>query len=219
MDIDGLGDVLVDMLVGKGMVKTLADLYHLKQDELAALERMGEKSASNLLAEIEKSRRAEFRRVLYALGIRFVGERTAQILADHFGSMDELAGATQEELEEASEIGPKVAESIRHWFHEPHNKRLIAALREAGLQFQQKKSRKAGGKLEGKQFVLTGTLPNYSRDEAARMIEETGGKVMGSVSRKTDYVVVGVEPGSKLDKAKSLGVKTIDEAELLRLLK
>ena len=219
MDIDGLGDALVGALVGKGMVKNLADLYHLKQDELATLERMGEKSASNLMAEIENSRQAEFCRVLYALGIRFVGERTAQILADHFGSMDKLAGASQEELEEAFEVGPKLAESIFRWFREPHNKRLIDELRKAALRFEQEKARKAEGKLNGKQFVLTGTLPTCSRDEATRIIKEAGGKVTGSVSKKTDYLVVGADAGSKLDKAKSLGVKTIDEAELLKLLK
>ncbi len=218
MNIDGLGDKLVDALVDKSIVKDLADLYHLKQDELAALERMGDKSSSNLLEEVEKSRQAEFWRVLYALGIRFVGERTAQILADHFGSMDKLAAAPQEELEEAFEVGPKVAESITRWFHEPHNRRLIEKLRKAGLQFEQKKVRKAEGKLAGKQFVLTGTLAHYSRDDAKKMVEEAGGRVIGSVSKKTDYVVVGADPGSKVDKARSLGVKTIDEAELLKIL-
>jgi DNA ligase (NAD+) len=218
MDIDGLGDVLVDTLVGKGMVKDLADLYRLKHDDLAALERMGEKSASNLLAEIEKSRQAEFWRVLYALGIRFVGERTAQILAEHFGSMDKIARASPEELEEAFEVGPKVAESIRRWFRESHNQRLVEELRKAGLEFEAKRARKVEGKLAGKQFVLTGTLPNYSRDEARKMIEERGGKVTASVSKKTDYVVAGADPGSKLDKARMLSVKTIEEGELLKLL-
>ncbi|MFB3924233.1 MAG: NAD-dependent DNA ligase LigA [Terriglobia bacterium] len=218
MNIDGLGDKLVDQLVDKGLVRDVADLYSLTHEQLANLERMAEKSAQNLMEEIENSKKAELPRLIFALGIRFVGERTGQLLADHFGSLDKLAKATEEELFEVEEVGPRVAEAIREFFDEKRNREVIEKLRKAGLQFEQKKARKAEGKLAGKQFVLTGTLPTYSRDEATRLIEEAGGRVIGSVSKKTDYVVVGSDPGSKLDKAKSLGVKTIDEAGLMKLL-
>jgi len=218
MNIDGLGDKLVDQLVDKGLVRDVADLYSLTHEQLANLERMADKSASNLLAEIENSKKVELARVIFALGIRFVGERTGQFLAEHFGSLDKLAQAAEEELYEVEEVGPRVAESILHFFREPQNRKVLEKLRQAGLQFAQKKARQAEGKLAGKQFVLTGTLPNYSRDEAARLIEEAGGRVISSVSKKTDYVVVGAEPGSKLDKARVLGVKTIDEVGLLELL-
>lgn len=219
MNIDGLGDALVDQLVDKGMVRDVAGLYRLTHEQLANLERMGDKSASNLLEEIENSKKAELARVIFAIGIRFVGERTAQFLADHFGSLEKLAGASEEKLYEVEEVGPKVAESILEFFHEKQNLGVLEKLREAGLQFEQKKARRAEGKLSGKQFVLTGTLPHYSRDDAKKMIEEAGGRVTNSVSKKTDYVVVGADPGSKLDKAKALGVKTIGEAELLELLR
>ncbi len=218
MNIDGLGDALVDQLVDKGLVRDVADLFHLKHEQLGSLERMGSKSASNLLEEIENSKQVPLARVMFGLGIRFIGERTGQLLADHFGSLDKLARASEEELLDVEEVGPRVAESIRAFFGEKQNLALLEKLRKAGLQFEQKKARKVEGKLAGKQFVLTGTLPNYSRDEATRMIEEAGGRVIGSVSKKTDYVVVGTDPGSKLDKARSLGVKTVDEAGLLRLL-
>ena len=219
MNIDGLGEKLVDQLVGKGLVHDVADLYSLTHEQLANLERMADQSAANLRAEIENSKKADLARLIFALGIRFVGERTGQLLADHFGSLDKLAKASEEELYEVEEVGPRVAESIRQFFREPQNLKVLDKLRRAGLPFEQKKVRKAEGKLTGKQFVLTGTLPHYSRDEATRMIEEAGGRVVGSVSKKTDYVVVGTDPGSKLDKARALGVKTIDEGELLKLLK
>jgi DNA ligase (NAD+) len=218
MNIDGLGEALVDQLVDKDLVHDVADLYSLTHQQLADLERMGDKSAQNLLDEIENSKQAELARVIFALGIRFVGERTGQLLADHFGSLDRLAKASEEELLEAEEVGPRVAEAIHEFFHEKRNRDVIEKLRNAGLQFKQMKARKAEGKLAGKQFVLTGTLPNYSRDEATRLIEEAGGRVMGSVSKKADYVVVGADPGSKLDKARSLGVQTLDEAGLMKLL-
>ncbi|HEV2349400.1 MAG TPA: NAD-dependent DNA ligase LigA [Terriglobia bacterium] len=220
MDIDGLGDALVDQLVDRKLVRDAADLYSLTQDQLANLERMGEKSAANLVEEIENSKKAELARVIFAVGIRFVGERTAQFLADHFGSLDKLAKASPEELTEVEEVGPRIAESIAAFFAEKRNLQVVDKLRKAGLQFEHKKEvRKGNLAFEGKQFVLTGTLPNYSRDNAKKMIEDAGGRVIGSVSKKTDYVVVGAEPGSKLDKAKSLGVKTINEAELINLLK
>jgi len=219
MNIDGLGDKLVDQLVDKGIVRDVADLYSLSQQQVAELERMGEKSAQNLVEEIENSKKAELARLIFALGIRFVGERTGQLLAEHFGSLDKLAKASEEELLQVEEVGPRVSEAIREFFGEKRNRAVIEKLRKAGLQFEQKVVRKTEGKLAGKQFVLTGTLPTYSRDEAKRLIEEAGGRVIGSVSKKTDYVVVGADAGSKLDKAKSLGVKTIDEAELVKLLK
>jgi DNA ligase (NAD+) len=218
MNIDGLGEALVDQLVDKGLVRDVADLYGLSHPQLAALERMGEKSAQNLIDEIENSKRAELGRVIFALGIRFVGERTGQLLADHFGSLDRLAQASAEELLEVEEVGPRVAEAIQEFFQEKRNRAVMERLRGAGLQFQQEQVRKGHGHLAGKQFVLTGTLPNYSRDQAKEMIEGAGGRVTGSVSKKTDYVVVGADAGSKLEKARSLGVKTLEEAELLKLL-
>jgi DNA ligase (NAD+) len=218
MNIDGLGEALVDQLVDKGLVHDVADLYNLTHQQLADLERMGDKSSQNLLDEIERSKRAELARVIFALGIRFVGERTGQLLANHFGSLDKLAQATREELVEAEEVGPRVAEAIQEFFEEKRNRQVIEKLRKAGLQFEQEQTRKKEGKLTGKQFVLTGTLPAYSRDQAKQMIEESGGRVVGSVSKKTDYVVVGADPGSKLEKARALGIKTLDEAELRKLL-
>jgi len=219
MDIDGLGEALVDQLVEKGLVHDVADLYALTQEQLANLERMGNKSAGNLVAEIENSKKASLARLIFALGIRFVGERTGQLLADHFSSLDGLAKATEAELFEVEEVGPRVAECIREFFAEPRNLKVIDKLRKAGLQFEQAKVRKHEGHLAGKQFVLTGTLAHYSRDEAKALIEEAGGRVVGSVSKKTDYVVVGADPGSKLEKARSLGVKTIGEDELVKLLR
>ena len=218
MNIDGLGEALVDQLVDKGLVHDVADLYGLSHEQLANLERMGDKSANNLREEIENSKKASLPRLIFALGIRFVGERTGQLLADHFASLDKLAKASEAELLEVEEVGPRVAESILEFFREPRNLEVLEKLRQAGLQFDQAKVYKPQGNLAGKQFVLTGTLPRYSRDEAKKMIEETGGRVTGTVSKKTDYVVVGADPGSKLAKARSLGVKTIEEDELLKLL-
>jgi DNA ligase (NAD+) len=218
MNIDGLGEALVDQLVERGMVKDAADLYRLTPEQLAGLERMGEKSAANLIREIEKSRQADLARVIFAIGIPFVGERTAQLLADHFGSLDALAKATQAELEAVPEIGPKTAQGITEFFREKRNQQLLEKLRAAGLRLEQRKAKQTQRPLEGKRFVLTGTLPNYSREQAREMIEDAGGRVTGSVSKKTDYLVVGSEPGSKLEKARQLGIKIIDEGELLRLL-
>ena len=218
MNIDGLGDALVDQLVARGLVKDVADLYALTHEQVANLERMGKTSASNLLLQIEGSRNAHLSRIIFALGIPFVGERTAQLLADHFGSMDKLAQASGEELEEVFEVGPKMAKGIREFFREKRNLEVMEKLRRAGLRFERQAARQQNNRLAGKQFVLTGTLPRYSRDEARKMIEAAGGRVTGSVSKKTDYLVVGGEAGSKLDKAKALRVTTIDEAELLKLL-
>ncbi len=218
MDIDGMGDVLVNQLVERGLVKSVIDIYALNLDQLKDLERMGKKSAEKLLLNINRSRQLPLPRVLNALGIRFVGERTAQILAEHFGSLDNIAAASREELAAAEEVGPKVAESIYQFFREERNRRLIQGLREAGLQFDHQQKRRKAGPLDGLTFVLTGTLPNLTREDAAARITAAGGKVTDSVSRKTTYVVAGEKPGSKLDKAHSLGVTVIDEAALLDLL-
>ncbi|MGB9198747.1 MAG: NAD-dependent DNA ligase LigA [Terriglobales bacterium] len=216
MDIDGLGEALVNQLTTSGLVKNVADLYRLTKDELLKLERMGEKSAENVLKEIADSKTLPLERVIYGLGIRFVGERTAQFLAEHFGSLDAIMNASAEELEEVNEVGPRIAESIVEFFADEHNRRLVGDLRKAGLTFTGQKKEK-GTKLAGKTFVLTGTLARHTRDEAKKMIEDAGGRVSGSVSKKTDYVVAGAEAGSKLDKARELGVAVIDEEEMEKL--
>lgn len=218
MDIDGLGEVLVDQLVNQGLVHNVADLYRLKLEQLMELERMGKKSAEKLLANIETSRRQPLPRILNGLGIPFVGERTAQFLAEAFGDLDVIAGASEDELQKAGEVGPKVAQSIRRFFHDKRNRDLLERLREEGLLFTYEAPRRAGGPLAGLAFVLTGTLPTLSREDAKTRIEAAGGKVAGSVSRKTNYVVAGEEAGSKLDKARALGVAVIDEAALLQML-
>lgn len=218
MDIDGLGDVLVDQLVSRGIVKSVADIYDLTAQQLMDLERMGQKSAEKVLRNIDNSRRQPLPRVLNGLGIPFVGERTAQILAESFGSLDAIATADEETLQQAEEVGPKVSQSIRQFFHERRNRELVERLRQAGLTFEHAIKKKEGGRLAGKVFVLTGTLPNLTREDAKARIEAAGGKVTGSVSRKTDYVVAGADPGSKLDKASSLGVAVIGEPELIELL-
>jgi len=215
MNIDGLGEALVNQLTERGLVKNVADLYKLKlkRDDLLQLERMGEKSAENVLAEIEASKNLPLERIIYGLGIRFVGERTAQFLAEHFGSLDAIMNASAEELEEVNEVGPRIAESIVEFFADEHNRKLVGDLRKAGLTFSGQKKEK-GTKLAGKTFVLTGTLARHTRDEAKKMIEDAGGRVSGSVSKKTDYVVAGSDAGSKLDKARELGVSVIGEEEL-----
>ncbi len=213
MNIDGLGEVLVNQLTERGLVRNVADLYKLTKDDLLQLERMGEKSAENVLAEIEASKKLPLERVIYGLGIRFVGERTAQFLAEHFGSLDAIMNASAEDLEEVNEVGPRIAESIVEFFADEHNRKLVSDLRKAGLTFTGQKKEK-GTKLAGKTFVLTGTLARHTRDEAKKMIEDAGGRVSGSVSKKTDYVVAGSDAGSKLDKARELGVSVIGEEEL-----
>lgn len=220
MDIDGLGEAIVDQLTGRGMVKDAADLYSLTEEQLAPLERMGKKSAANLVAEIRKSREAPLARLVFAIGIPFVGERTAQLLAGHFGSLDRIVDATAGELEQVSEIGPKTAQGITGFFAEERNRQLVERLRRAGLQFKAEKPAAARRQpLAGLTFVLTGTLAGYSRDEAKQAIEEAGGRVTGSVTKKTNYVVAGTDPGSKLEKAHSLGIAVIGEEELRRLMK
>jgi DNA ligase (NAD+) len=218
MNIDGVGDALVDQLVVRGMVKSVADLYDLKAEDLASLERMGAKSAGNVIRNIENSKKNPLPRVLTALGIRFVGERTAVFLAEAFGSMDRVASAGLEELQQAEEVGPKVALSISRFFSEPRNRELIERLRVAGLQFTSESARPKGGRLQGLTFVLTGMLPSLSRDEAKRLIESAGGKVSGSVSGRTSYIVAGEDPGSKLAKAQELGVAVLNERQLRELI-
>jgi DNA ligase (NAD+) len=218
MNIDGMGDVLIDQLVDSGLVKNVADLYDLTEDQLASLERMGKKSAANVIRNIENSKNLPLPRVISALGIRFVGERTAELLAEHFGSLEKIAAADAEELQGAEEVGPKVAESIMAFFRERHNHELIGRLKQAGLQFEHTVKQKKEGKLKGLVFVLTGTLPSLTREEAKEKIEAAGGKVTGSVSAKTNYVVAGEEAGSKLDKARALNIKVIGEPELVELV-
>ncbi|MBV8904931.1 MAG: NAD-dependent DNA ligase LigA [Acidobacteriia bacterium] len=217
MNIDGMGEALVDQLVDRGLVDTVAGIYDLTLENLLTLERMGKKSAGNVLRNIENSKKNPLPRVLNALGIRFVGERTAVFLAEAFGGMDRIASASLEELQRAEEVGPRIAESIFQFFREPRNRELVERLRAAGLQFEYQSTRPKAGPLHGLTFVLTGTLPGLSRDEAKKLIETAGGKVAGSVSRKTDYVVAGEEAGSKLDKARELGVRVIGQDELLAL--
>jgi len=216
MNIDGMGDALATQLTERGLVKNVADIYKLTKDDLLSLERMGDKSAQNILDEIEASKKLPLERVIYGLGIRMVGERTAQFLAEHFGSMEALEQAGIEELQNVDEVGPRIAESIVEFFSISANRKLIERLGEAGLAFKGKKKER-GTKLAGKTFVLTGTLTKHTRDEAKKMIEDAGGKVTGSVSKKTDYVVAGADAGSKLDKAKELGVAVIDEQEMVNL--
>ncbi len=219
MDIDGLGEKLVDQLVDAQIVKGPADLYRLGLEALAGLERMGEKSARNLLAALEKSKRTSLGRFIYALGIRNVGEATAKDLASHFGTIDALMEADETALQEVPDIGPVVTESIRKFFAERHNVEVVNALREAGVGWAEvAKARPARGRVAGKKFVLTGTLPGMTREEATALIEAGGGKVIGSVSRKTDYVIAGAEPGTKFTRAEELGVTILDEAALRKLL-
>ncbi|MBL8233220.1 MAG: NAD-dependent DNA ligase LigA [Bryobacterales bacterium] len=218
MDIDGMGESLVDQLVDRGMVRSIADLYDLQAEQLAELERMGKKSAEKIWRNIQDSREKGLPRVLNGLGIPFVGERTGQILADTFGDLDRIATADPETLQTANEVGPKVAQSITRFFGDPRNQDLVERLRTAGLKFTHEAKRVEGGPLTGKTFVITGTLPGMTRDEAKAQIEAAGGKVTDSVSKKTHYLVAGEAAGSKLAKAQSLGVPVLDEQALLALI-
>ncbi len=222
MDIEGLGDKLVDQLVDQAIVRTPADLYRLGIAALANLERMADKSANNIVSAIEKSKRTTLARFIYALGIRNVGEATAKDLAAHLGSLDRLMAADSERLQQIPDVGPVVAQSIADFFAEAHNREVIEQLRACGVHWDEHGEKPvlaaAAAPLSGKTFVLTGTLPTMSREEAKERIEALGGKVSGSVSKKTDYVVVGADPGSKYDKAVSLGVPILDEEGLVSLL-
>jgi DNA ligase (NAD+) len=217
MDIEGLGDKLVQQLVEKKMIETVADIYKLKQDELAALERMAEKSAENLIDGIEKSKSTLLGRFLYALGIPQVGETTAQQLAEHFGTLDNLMTADLETIDDVPNVGLNMATDIHAFFHEKHNRDVIKALQKAGVRWPAVERPKAG-KYSGKSFVLTGSLESMSRDEAKRRLRELGAKVVDSVSKKTDYVVVGVDPGTKAEKAKKLDITILGEKEFLNLI-
>jgi DNA ligase (NAD+) len=218
MNIEGLGDSLVDQLLEKKLVRAIPDIYSLRYDDLVSLERMGPKSSENLLDEIEKSKSRDLAALAFALGIRHVGERLAQTLAGHFRTLDALAEASAEQLTEVEDIGPKVAESIVFFFRQPENFALIGKLKEAGLNFETRVSRRIAQPLAGKIFVLTGTLASLERDEAKEVIENLGGKVTSSVSPKTDYLVIGESPGSKLDKARKLNVAILNEQEFLKLV-
>jgi DNA ligase (NAD+) len=213
-----MGEALVDQLVDGGLVHNVADLYDLKLGDLVNLERMGAKSAANVIRNIDRSRANPMPRVITALGIRFVGERTAVFLAEAFGSMEAIEHASMEDLQLAEEVGPKVAEAVMQYFSEPGNRELVSRLRKAGLQFTYASTRPKAGPLKGKTLVITGTLPTLSRDDAKQLIEQAGGKVSSAVSKKTSYVVVGEDAGSKLAKAQELGVPVLTEDELRALI-
>ena len=222
LDIEGLGEKIVDQLVDTGLVRSLPDVYALTQEKVEALERMAEKSAANLIANIEASRKTTLARFLYGLGIRHVGETTAKDLARHFGNLERLRRASVAQLLEVPDVGPIVAESIHAFFAEPHNQQVIDGLLKAGFEWPESEGALAAAApppLAGKTFVLTGTLPTLAREDAKELIESLGGKVAGSVSKKTDWVVAGSEAGSKLDKAQALGVALLDEAGLLALVR
>lgn len=218
MDIEGLGEKLVDQMVDADLVHTLADIYRIDMHTLSNLERMAEKSAQNIIEALESSKKTTLARFIYALGIRNVGEATAKDLAKYFGSLQALLDADAEKLQQVPDVGPIVAESILQFLSEAHNREVIAALISAGIHWEDGAGKSTDGVLNGKTIVLTGTLPNMTRDEAKALIEDAGGKVAGSVSKKTDYVVAGAEAGSKLEKAASLGVTVLDEAGLLGIL-
>lgn len=217
MDIDGLGEKLIDQLVDKGLVKDVSDIYFLTKEQLAGLERMADKSAENILAAIEASKKRSLDRLLYALGIRFVGEHIARVLVKAFGSLENLAKATEDDLMQINEIGPQVAQSVVDFFSREENWRIIERLKQAGVQVEPVKEQQSNI-LEGKTFVFTGALKSFTRDEAERIVEELGGRAASSVSRKTDYVVAGESPGSKLDRARALGVTVIDEEEFKKMI-
>jgi DNA ligase (NAD+) len=220
MDIEGLGEALVDQLLAKGMVQDVASLYRLERGALAGLERMGDKSAANLMEQIERSKEKDLARGIHALGIRFVGEKTAENLAGAFHGIEALMEASEEELQRVPEVGPRVSAAIRDFFGEPRNRDLVRRLREAGVALRPAAARAPAGAapLAGKTFVLTGTLPTLSREEATRLITSRGGRVSSSVSRKTSYVLAGAEPGSKLERAKKLGIPVLDQEAFERLL-
>jgi DNA ligase (NAD+) len=221
MNIEGLGDVLVEKLVDLGLVKDFADIYSLSLEQVAELERMAEKSATNLMHQIEASKNHSLQRLIYGLDIRHVGERYAKILARHFRSIESLQKASVEELDAIHEIGLAVAESVYNWMNNPHNLDLIERLKLAGVKTETGNDSQTAvnENFNGKVFVLTGKMENLTRDEAAKLIEESGGRVSSSVSKKTDYVVAGTDAGSKLDKANSLGVTVINETEFAEMIK
>jgi DNA ligase (NAD+) len=219
LDIEGLGEKLVDQLVEGNVIKTLPDLYRLGLVALSSLDRMADKSAQNLMGALEKSKQTTLPRFLFGLGIRHVGEATAKDLARHFGKLDSIMNASVEQLLEVADVGPVVAESIHTFFQQPHNREVVEQLRACGVTWQEgEPAARVPKPLAGKTIVLTGTLPTLTRDEAKDMLEAAGAKVAGSVSKKTDYVVAGAEAGSKLDKARELGVAVLDEDGLRELV-
>ncbi len=218
MDIEGLGEKLIEQLVDKGLVKRLPDLYDLRVDELAQLERMGPKSAQNVVNAIQRSKKTTLQRFIYALGITGVGEGVARLLADHFGTLKRLMDATEEQLLQIQGVGPEIARSVYEFFHDERNRRTVEDLLAKGIEIEEAAVERVSDELAGKTFVFTGALDSFTREEAARLVQERGGRVASSVSRKTDYVVVGRDPGSKLRRAQELGVTIIDEQEFKRLL-
>lgn len=219
MDIEGMGDAITDQLVDKGLVGDYGDIYYLKLDDIKKLERMALKSATNLLSAIEKSKANELHRLIYALGIRHVGEHAAWVLAGHFGSVEKLSAASVDELTRIHEIGPVMAESVNNFFGSKENMKIIKKLSEAGLKMSAAHARIKGGKLDGKTIVITGTLKDFSRSAAEELVRKLGGNASSSVSKSTDFLVAGEEPGSKLDKAKALGVRVIDEEEFKKMVR
>ncbi|WP_456406323.1 helix-hairpin-helix domain-containing protein, partial [Caldithrix abyssi] len=217
---EGLGTALVETLVDKGLIKDIADIYRLKKEDVAGLERMGEKSAQNLMEAIEKSKQQPLNRLIFALGIPYIGATAAALLARHFKSLDALQNATREELEQIDGIGEKMAESIVRYFSNEQNRRILDRLKKAGVktEIDEEATESESQLLQGKTFVLTGALPHLKREEARALIEKHGGKVSSSVSRKTSYVLAGQDPGSKLKKAKELGIEIIDEETFLKML-
>jgi DNA ligase (NAD+) len=219
MDIEGLGDVIVETLVDKGMVKDVADIYNLTVDDIAKLERKAEKSAIKLIEQIEASKTCGLERLLYGIDIRHVGERTAKILAKNARNIDKLSQTCVDELQAIHEIGPIVAISVYEWFQNPLHINLVNRLKVAGVKTESEAGEiKEDERFSGKTFVLTGTLEGFTREEASKLIEQRGGRISSSVSKKTDYVVAGSEAGSKLAKAESLGVKVLDEAAFKSML-
>jgi DNA ligase (NAD+) len=219
LDIEGLGDKLVEQLVDANLIRTLPDLYKLGFTTLAGLDRMADKSAKNLVDALEASKKTTLPRFLFGLGIRHIGESTAKDLAKHFGKLDAIMDATEEQLLEVNDVGPVVAKSLRTFFDQAHNREVVEQLRACGLGWEEgEPAARAPKPLAGKTFVITGTLPTLSRDEAKDKLETAGAKVAGSVSKKTDYLVAGAEAGSKLDKALELGVTVIDEARMREIL-
>ena len=218
MDIEGLGESLVNLLVDKGLLSDYADIYYLKSSDLVSLEHLGERSTNNLLSAIEKSKNRPFASLIFALGIRHVGVHSAGILSSNFPSIEELSKADEDRLSQIKEIGPIMAKSIVRFFKEDENLKVIEKLKRAGVRLKKEEEKERKKPLSGLTFVLTGTLENYSRTQASDSIKKAGGKISESVSKRTSYLVVGKEPGSKLNKAKSLGVKTLDERQLKDLM-
>jgi len=217
MDIDGMGEKLVAAMIQGGLITDVADIYRVSKEDLLQLERLAEKSAQNLIDAIETSKSRPLPRLLVALGIRYVGEQTAELLASHFGSLGALMNASQEEIEDVEGIGPKIAEAVFAYFQEPANREVIEKLRAAGLRFEAERTEPSDSALAGRSFVVTGTLEHHSRLQIEARIRDLGGNVTDNVSRKTDYLLVGAEPGSKVRRAQQIGTRIIDEAEFEKL--